>query len=314
MEKGEMIARSGYRAWIGGLALLVCAVVSPGASAQKAAASHASKAVAAPAFEPLERWKQAVLAGDRAGLAGLYAAMPGAFAQTPRGRFSDPGEEPQYWAGLRAAGLQSINPKILQMDTRQPGTAVLTLRIDVTLRSGGQTQEYIVSGAQMWVQQAGGWQIYRSQRTDLLPRPAIRLPEPARPNPQLYPEPEAAHRDLDAALTAARADHKRVLVVFGANWCYDCHVLDAAFHSKEISPLITANYHLVHVNVNDGTSNVDLARMCQVQPDKLPSLAVLDENGRLVTSQRNGEFDSAVRIGMGDVRQFLEQWKPAGVH
>ena len=50
--------------------------------------------------------------------------------------------------------------------------------------------------------------------------------------------------------------------------------------------------------------------MCQVQPDKVPSLAVLDENGRLITSQRNGEFDSAVRIGPGDVRQFLEQWKP----
>jgi hypothetical protein len=295
---------------MGWLALFLCAATPPGVHAQKAMALHASKQEAAPVFEPLERWKQAVLAGDRPGLTALYATMPGAFALTPRGRFSDPTEEPQYWAGLHAAGLQSINPKILQMDTHQPGTAVLTLRIDITMRSSGQLQQFIVSGAQMWVDQAGGWQIYRSQRTDLLPRPTMRLPEPARPNPQLYSEPEEARKDLDAALTAARADHKRVLVVFGANWCYDCHVLDAAFHSKEMAPLIAANYHVVHVNVGDGTSNVDLARMCQVQPDKVPSLAVLDENGRLITSQRNGEFDSAVRIGPGDVRQFLEQWKP----
>jgi len=297
--------------WMAGLALLLCAAVAASVHAQKQAASRASKPAPAPIFEPLDRWKAAVVAGDRAALAALYAATPGAFAQTPRGRFSDPGEEPQYWAGLRAAGLQSINPKILQMDTRQPGTAVLTLRIDLTMVSSGHPQDYIVSSAQLWVQQGAGWQIYRSQRSDLLSRPPIRLPEPARPNPQLYPEPEKAHGDLEAALAAARLDHKRVLVVFGANWCYDCHVLDAAFHSKELAPLIAANYHLVHVNVADGTSNVDLARLCQVQPDKLPSLAVLDAEGRLITSQKNGEFDSAVRIGMGDVRQFLEDWKPA---
>ena len=294
------------------LALTVCVAAPVWAGAGQQPVAHTSKPAATPVFEPLERWKNAVLAGDRASLAALYAATPGAFFQTPRGRFSDPAPETEYWSGLRAAGLQSMNPKILQMDTNQPGVTVLTLRIEGTLRASGQLQNFFVSGAQVWIHQAGGWQIYRSQRTDLLARPAMRLPEPARPNPQLYPEPGEAKKDLDAALAAARSDHKRVLVVFGANWCYDCHVLDAAFHSKELAPLLAANYHLVHVNVADGTSNMELAGMCQVRTDRLPSLAVLDENGRLITSQKNGEFDSAVRLGPADVRGFLEQWKPAG--
>jgi hypothetical protein len=34
-----------------------------------------------------------------------------------------------------------------------------------------------------------------------------------------YPEAEQAHKDLDVALAAAKLDNKRVLVIFGANWC-----------------------------------------------------------------------------------------------
>ena len=296
------------------LALLLYAAVSlpPAARAQFKAGAETT-AIAAHGFEPLDKWKAAVLAGDRTALAGFYSSMRGAFTQTPQGRVTDPSEEPDFWAKLRASGLQSVNPKILQASEPQAGVVVLVLRIDVTVQQGGQTMQGIVSASQVWVQQGTGWYIYRTQRTDPLPRPAIRLPEPAKTNPQLYPEPSEAQKDFDAALAAAKKDHKRVLVVFGANWCYDCHVLDATFHSKAVLPLVTASYHVVHVNVGEGEENADLARRCEVPMDrKVPSLAVLDGDGRLVTSQKHGEFDSAVKIGMADVTGFLKQWAPVG--
>jgi hypothetical protein len=169
----------------------------------------------------------------------------------------------------------------------------------------------MVSAVQIWVQQGGVWRIFRSSRSDPIPRPALRLPEPTRPNPELYPDPSRARGDLDAALAGARRDHKRVLVVFGGNWCYDCHVLDAAFHSKELAPLLAANYHLVHVNVGDYSSNTDIARLCQVPLEKgVPALAVLDAEGQVITSQKQGEFESAVKIGPADVAEFLQRWKP----
>jgi hypothetical protein len=43
----------------------------------------------------------------------------------------------------------------------------------------------------------------------------------------------------------------------------------------------------------------------------IPSLAVLDGDGRLITSQKQGEFESAAKIGMQDVTGFLDRWKPA---
>ena len=293
------------------LALLLCVPSILPLGAQWKAGADAS-AIATNGFEPLDRWKAAVAAGDRAALAALYSSSRGAFTQTPQGRTTDPGEEPEFWTRLHSSGLQAINPKILEATAPQAGVVVLRLRIDVTLRRAGQTQQEIVPSTQVWVQQGADWQIYQSQRTDVLPRPAIRLPEPARPNPQLYPDPSEAHKDLDAALVAARKDHKRVLVVFGGNWCYDCHVLDTTFHSKEIQPLVTAGYHVVHVNIGEYNNNLDIAQRCDVVLDKgVPALAVLNAEGHVITSQKQGEFESAVKIGLADVTRFLKQWAPA---
>jgi hypothetical protein len=36
----------------------------------------------------------------------------------------------------------------------------------------------------------------------------------------------------------------------------------------------------------------------------------LDSDGKLVTSQKNGEFESSVKIGLADITAFLERWKP----
>jgi thiol:disulfide interchange protein len=139
------------------------------------------------------------------------------------------------------------------------------------------------------------------------------LPEPVKPNPALYPEPKEAQSELTTALAEAKQKRKRVLVIFGANWCYDCHVLDATFRSPAFAPLVQTNYIVVHINIGDeGKDNNDLAARLGVNLDRgVPSLAVLDPDGKVIVSQQNGEFESTVKIGPEDVHAFLEKWKPA---
>ena len=52
--------------------------------------------------------------------------------------------------------------------------------------------------------------------------------------PATYDEAANAHELIDAALTKARRDDKRVMVVFGANWCGWCHKLADAFKRREL--------------------------------------------------------------------------------
>jgi thioredoxin 1 len=114
-------------------------------------------------------------------------------------------------------------------------------------------------------------------------------------------------------LLKAGKEQKRVILVFGGNWCIDCHVLDASFRTKDVAPIVAANYLVVHVSIGDeGNENLDIAKKYDVPIDKgVPALAVLDPDGTAVYSQKNGEFESTVTIGPEDVTQFLEKWKPA---
>lgn len=128
----------------------------------------------------------------------------------------------------------------------------------------------------------------------------------------IYPGPEAAQADLAAALKTAAATHKHIIVDFGGNWCGDCQVLDIYFHDPGNKPLLDANYVLVHVNIGHMDENVAIAERYQVPLKKgVPALAVLDEHGRLLYSQRTGEFESMRRMESSAVTSFLLQWKPA---
>jgi hypothetical protein len=295
------------------VALFACSQPAPlvHAAAQQAHANKTLESAASSAFQPLDRWKAAVVSGDKAALGAFYTTSPLAKAKTPQGETQDPAEEPAFWSSLRPAGLTRFDLKVLEVKNPQPDVKAFVLRYEVKLQAGAGEKSGVISGVQVWLQQDGVWRIVSTQRSDLLASAPRRLPEPAKPNIQLYSNPEEAPAKIAAALAAAAKDHKRVLLVFGGNWCYDCHVLDATFRSKQIAPLVNENYHVVHVNVGDFDKNLDLTRKYEIPLEKgVPSLAVLDPDGKLVVSQKKGEFESTTRIGPEDVIQFLKQWKP----
>jgi thioredoxin 1 len=298
-------------AWIAVLFLCSQPIVISQAAPQQAHAKKASETAPSFAFEPLDNWKTAVLAGDRTALAAFYMTSPPARAKTPQGETLDPAEEPAFWSSLRPAGLDRLEVKVLEAKTLQPGVMALVLRIEAGLKTSQGEKSAIVSSAQVWVQRLGEWKIVSTQRGDPAAKEARRLPEPARPNTQLYPPPEEAQVEISSALAAAAKDHKRVLLVFGGNWCYDCHVLDATFRSKSIAPVVNANYHVLHINVGNYDANLDLAKKYEIPLEKgVPSLAILDPDGKLVVSQKKGEFESTVSIGPEVIVEFLKKWKP----
>lgn len=126
----------------------------------------------------------------------------------------------------------------------------------------------------------------------------------------IYPAPAQAKIDLAAALDAAAATHKRVILDFGGNWCPDCHVLDLYFHDSGNKPILEANYILVHVNIGRMNENVDIAERYRIPLRKgVPALAVLGESGELLYSQRTGEFEAMRGMQSSAVTDFLVRWK-----
>jgi thiol:disulfide interchange protein len=129
----------------------------------------------------------------------------------------------------------------------------------------------------------------------------------------IYPEPDHAKADLSEALQSAAANHRRIIVDFGGNWCTDCHVLDIYLHDAANAPLLQAGFILVHVNVGHLDQNLDIAKRYAIPLRKgVPALAVLDGDGKLLYSQQTGEFENMRGMQSAAVTEFLTRWKPAG--
>lgn len=259
-----------------------------------------------PAVLQLEIWRKAVLAGDGQALALLYVANP---------RITGPGQsaaslqsEISYWSGWKSKGLKTISAQIEDAKEPQPGFHVLALQLTMVATEGGAARKYYIKMAQGYAEQGGSWKIVAEQRED-----ATRLKGPAEKK-DLYPAEADAPKEISEALRAAGRSHRRVMLIFGGNWCYDCHVLDAAFHSPEIAPTLNGNYIVVHVDVGEYNRNLDLAKKYDVPLERgVPAAAILDRDGKLVVSQKNQEFEKARSLSPEDILAFLNKWKiPAG--
>jgi thioredoxin 1 len=134
--------------------------------------------------------------------------------------------------------------------------------------------------------------------------PAIALPD-------IYPPPEQAQADLTAALKEAAAQHRRVIVDFGGNWCTDCHVLDSYMHDSTNQPLIDAKFLVVHVNVGRIDQNIDIAERYGIPlKSGVPAIAVLSSHGKLLYSQTGGEFKDMRHMESSALTEFLQRWQP----
>lgn len=266
---------------------------------------HATKSVNA-TFSPLQDWKTAVLSANANALKSLYSTNPPAATTTPNGTSHDPAAEPKFWSSLKADGLSRLAIHIVHVDSPQTDITRVIFTLEVTRQTPAGSSKSFASIAQVWADVDGKPTIFATNRTTL-----ARLPQPVESKPNLYPDASEAPTDIGLALSVAAREHRRVLLDFGGNWCYDCHVLDATFHYPEVARILEANYVVVHINIGQYDANLDLAAKYQIPLKKgVPSLAVLDSHGRLLVSQKNGDFENTTRIGLQDVESFLNRWKP----
>jgi thiol:disulfide interchange protein len=127
---------------------------------------------------------------------------------------------------------------------------------------------------------------------------------------EVYPANADANQEIQEALKRAVSEKKRVLLVFGANWCYDCHVLDRALHEGDTAKIVNESFLLVHVDIGEGEKNPELVKLCRIPLNKgVPAVAVLNSEGKLLYSSGDGEFESARTMLKRDLVTFLNHWK-----
>lgn len=130
----------------------------------------------------------------------------------------------------------------------------------------------------------------------------------------LYPASADAKKEIDDALKIAADTNKRVMLIFGGNWCYDCHVLDQALHEGDAGKIVSEAFLVVHVDIGEGNKNLELVKQYETTIDfGVPTVVLLNGSGHVIYSSTKGEFEAARKMMKKDLVAFLKQWKSAAV-
>ena len=278
------------------LLIFLCIALTPAIARPQTDASN---------FAPLETWRTAILSGNTATLEKIYSKSPEAKIFDAKGAQIPFPDELAFWSGWKAKGLTDARLDIIKQQDTQEHVHVLAVQITFTVKDGAAAKKQYVTVSQGWMQKDGHWLVASEKRTE-----PVRLKPPSA-NKDIYPTNVNAQKEIDDAVRTAGPAHKRILIVFGGNWCYDCHVLDEAFHSPEIAPTLNKSFDVVHVDIGEMNKNLDVAKKYDVPLDRgVPAIAVVESDGRLLFSQKRGEFEAARSMAPEDILNFLNQWKP----
>ncbi len=259
-------------------------------------------------FAPLDQWRAAVLSGNAASLSALYTQSPSPEIVGPDKRPIPLQDEIAFWSSRKSEGLTNLSAQIVQQADQAPDLHVIALQLTLTTagKDHGSHKQYIAM-AQTWYRQNGQWRLVGTQHT----APAL-LRQPLE-DKVIYPQGIDTTQEIAETLRQASATHKRVLLVFGGNWCFDCHVLDEAFHSPEIAPTLNKSFLVAHIDIGEMDKNLNIAQKYDIPLDRgVPAIAVLDSDGKLLFSQKQGEFEAARSMAPEDILAFLNKWKPSG--
>jgi thioredoxin 1 len=129
----------------------------------------------------------------------------------------------------------------------------------------------------------------------------------------IYNEHADAGKLLQTGIAEARRTGKNVALIFGANWCSDCHALDAQMHQGELQQIVRRDFVVVKIDVGRFDKNVAFAARYGV-PIKhgIPAIAILSSRGKVLFAQDHGQFANAGKMAYGSFLEFFEKWEPHG--
>jgi thioredoxin 1 len=121
-----------------------------------------------------------------------------------------------------------------------------------------------------------------------------------------YNEAANAQADIQYALKAAHDGNKRALIVFGANWCGDCRVLDSELHKGDLARLMNEKFVVVKVDVGRFNRNMDITAQYGNPTEKgIPSVVLLSAEGKAIYQTDGGELADARKMGAQEIGRFF---------
>ena len=100
--------------------------------------------------------------------------------------------------------------------------------------------------------------------------------------------------DYQQALTAAGANGKLVLLVFGSEWCADCRSLNQKMGLAPLEATVSGNFVVAHVDIGNWDLNMGFTEQFgKPVANGIPSIAIVAADKTVLYVSEAGEFASA---------------------
>ena len=123
-----------------------------------------------------------------------------------------------------------------------------------------------------------------------------------------YNEAADAKLEIKQALAQAAPTNTPIIIVFGANWCPDCKMLDSAMKAGASAALLARDFKIVKVNVGRWDKNLDLAMAYGVPLEKgIPAVVIVSPKNEVLYVTQAGELANARTMGDKAIYEFFKR-------
>lgn len=126
----------------------------------------------------------------------------------------------------------------------------------------------------------------------------------------VYDETADAKKDVDEALARAAKENRRVLLVWGGNWCSWCKRLHQLFRENgDVARELRYEYDVVPIDIGHKDKNLDLGERygAAFGEQGVPYLTVLDAEGNVLANQETGALEDGPKHDPAKVLAFLKK-------
>jgi hypothetical protein len=128
--------------------------------------------------------------------------------------------------------------------------------------------------------------------------------------PTVFDQNYSAMAVVDAGLAEALAEDKRLLLVFGANWCHDSRGLAGHFQDPELAAILSEHYVTRFIDVGWRDQNHDVIRRFGVAAlYATPMVMIIDPADETLLNRDEREaWGSAASTPVSEARAYFARW------
>ncbi|MEM1153793.1 MAG: thioredoxin family protein [Pseudomonadota bacterium] len=117
-------------------------------------------------------------------------------------------------------------------------------------------------------------------------------------------DPQASY---DAALQQSTEEQKKVLLVFGSDWCPDCRSLNRKMTQEPLATTISDQFVVAHVDIGNWDKNMTFTEQFgEPVANGIPSIAIISSDGELLYLSQAGELATSRSASTEDLNAWFE--------